>query len=212
MGSILGNFGFFRHFVFPDTIVGSGKLVSQHRSVPAFHAARLDGIGKVIVAQGTTEKVRVEADDNIIDFITTEVRDGVLRIGIKEASYDSVTVNIYISMKEIEAAIIEGAGEFASVTPMRCQRLSLLLKGSGSVNFYGMTDELNILLSGMGEVQCSNLVATICSVRISGMGNCQVNAVRELDARVTGAGQIIYEGEPSVVHKSVTGMGNISKK
>lgn len=211
IGYILGNFGFFRHFVSPNTIIGSGKLVSQLRPTASFHAVRLDGIGKVIITQAASENVRVEADDNIIDFITAEVLNGTLRIGIKEASYDRVTVNVQISMKEIDAAILEGAGEFINENPLRCGRLLLMINGSGSINFSGSTDELTVLVGGMGEVRCSKLVAMKCSVRISGMGNCELNVSRELDALVTGTGQIIYEGEPPVIRKSVTGMGSISK-
>jgi len=212
IGGILGYFGFFRHFVSPNTIVGSGKLVSQVRPTPAFRAVQLDGIGNVIITQDASEKVRVEADDNIVDSITTEVHDGTLRIGLKEASCDRVTGNIHISARKLDAAVLEGDGGFEAAAPIDCRSLSLAINGAGSMRFSGTADELSIQLNGMGEVQCLRMVAQKCSVRISGMGECEVNASRELDALIAGTGQIAYEGEPAMIRKRVTGMGRITKK
>jgi len=37
----------------------------------------------------------------------------------------------------------------------------------------------------------------------------EVNVTRQLDAVVSGAGSIVYSGNPQIVNKTVTGIGSI---
>src|SRR4051812_14457869 len=52
----------------------------EDRHLSGFNAVDLAGSFDVYITQGSTESVKVEAPDNIIDHILTEVRGGVLKI------------------------------------------------------------------------------------------------------------------------------------
>ena len=49
-------------------------------------------------------------------------------------------------------------------------------------------------------------------VTVTGAGSVNVYATQELNATVSGVGQITYAGDPPVVNKSVSGVGSINKK
>jgi hypothetical protein len=49
-------------------------------------------------------------------------------------------------------------------------------------------------------------------VSISGTGNASVTAAQAIAATVSGAGSVVYSGNPPVVTKSVTGTGAITSK
>lgn len=61
---------------------GSGKLVTRTIPVSAFHEVKASRAVKVILTEGTSGQLTVEADDNLIDHVMAEVAYGVLKMGI----------------------------------------------------------------------------------------------------------------------------------
>ena len=67
-----------------NAVRGSGDVVTETRAVSGFDQVSLSGQGELIVTQGDQESLEIEAEDNIIAVIETEVRGNTLYIGIKE--------------------------------------------------------------------------------------------------------------------------------
>ena len=63
------------------TIQGSGDVITESRDVSGFDSVSLSGIGRVIITQGDDESLTIETDDNLMKYITSEVRDGTLELG-----------------------------------------------------------------------------------------------------------------------------------
>jgi len=53
--------------------IGSGNVIRQERKVSSFNGIEVSGVFHVDLTQGTTNSVIVEADDNLMDIIRTEV-------------------------------------------------------------------------------------------------------------------------------------------
>lgn len=66
---------------FTTGIRGSGIAATQRRTVPSFTAVDLAGSNAVTVSIGEKQAVVVRADDNVIDFVTTDVQRGTLVLG-----------------------------------------------------------------------------------------------------------------------------------
>jgi hypothetical protein len=60
-------------------------------------------------------------------------------------------------------------------------------------------------------VQFTRLVANDVRAVVSGSGSIFITAARSLDASISGAGAILYGGNPQDVTKSVTGTGAITE-
>ena len=67
-------------------IEGSGDVVTETRAVSGFDRVILGGIGELTLIQGEEESLEIEAEDNILPQITTEVRDGTLTISFDDAA------------------------------------------------------------------------------------------------------------------------------
>lgn len=65
-----------------NSIKGSGKPATRTLPVPAFDEVSASRAVKVVLIEGTAHELTVEADDNLIDYITVRVKDGELKIGI----------------------------------------------------------------------------------------------------------------------------------
>jgi hypothetical protein len=196
----------------PDQIIGSGTLVSEQRSVAAFTGIRVTGIGNVRITQDTVESLRIEADDNIIDRVTTSVNSGVLLVGLEQGSYNNVTINVYASMTTITRLEIVGAGDFRVTAPLQTDEIECRITGAGNITLSGTATDQTIVITGAGSVHNFDLVSATCSATISGTGSVEVNVTQQLDATISGTGSIVYAGNPPVVHSSVTGVGSIQPR
>lgn len=100
-------------------IRGNGHIVARTQSIPAFEAIDASRGIKVTVTEAKAGIVRIEADDNLIDKVIVEVKNGTLRIGIdpsvKNLSDHHVAVTVPYHTKI-------GALEASSAASIRCDR------------------------------------------------------------------------------------------
>ncbi|MPM83392.1 hypothetical protein SDC9_130456 [bioreactor metagenome] len=89
-------------------------------------------------------------------------------------------------------------------------KLDVFAYGSGSVDLKGNVKFLKAVISGSGNLNLFDLQAQSAECIIFGSGDMQVNAEKELIATNSGAGNIIYKGEP-VVAMNLNGAGSIKR-
>jgi hypothetical protein len=195
-----------------DQIVGSGRLVSQTRTVGTFSGIQVTNFAKVFVTQDEDESLRIESDDNVIDLVMTSVSNGTLVVGLRDGSYNNVTVNVYASMKTIKRLGSAGAADFFSTNSIHADSIVCRIEGAGSITLAGDANYELVEIVGAGDVHNFNLVSSSCYASISGTGNIEVNVSQQLDAVIAGSGVITYAGNPSVVRQTITGVGSLRRK
>ncbi len=196
----------------PDQIVGSGRIVPQQRTLEPFSGVHLTGIGAVYVTQDTTQSFRLEADDNIIDRVTTTVDNNVLTIGLQPGSYSKITINVFVSMKSVELLQLTGTGSFTTTNPLHANMLTCRIDGAGSITLRGAANEQIVQVQGTGEVHSFDLTSSRCTVALSGTGSVEVTATQRLDAAISGVGSIVYGGNPPDLTQRISGVGTIHKR
>jgi Putative auto-transporter adhesin, head GIN domain len=193
-------------------VKGSGSMASEQRTVGSFHGVELAGIGTVIIKQGEENSVRVEADDNVIGDVATEVEHGILTVRMTKDGYHDLSVKVYVTTKELDVVRLSGAGKIESAGDLKLDDLKCALTGAGSITLKGSCRHLEVSVTGVGSVSNGGLVSEKCRASVTGVGAAEVNATQELDASVSGVGQISYEGNPRDVSKSVSGLGTVERK
>jgi Putative auto-transporter adhesin, head GIN domain len=191
---------------------GSGNVVSESRTVSGFTKIDLSGAGDVIIEQNGTEALTIEAEDNLIPKLTSEVVNGTLRLGEKSNLTIHLTkpVTYRVSMKDISGLMISGSGTVTAAT-ITAPSLAVDLSGSGKITVGGTVDQQDLAISGSGEYQAKDLQTKIASVEISGSGNATVTVNDKLDAQISGSGQLTYYGNPPQVTQEVSGSGRVTK-
>lgn len=211
---------------------GSGNMVTETREVSGFNSIQVDYPARVLISQGSTETLKVEADDNVLPALKTEVKGKELRIYYK--SPDGKHVNptkmpvITITVKELSDLNYSSAGE-STVDGLKSEDLSVSLSGAGNVKLNDLTvgnlsvnlsgagsttasgtaDDLSVNISGFGGFNGKDLQSSTVSVNISGAGSATVWAEEELDASISGAGSVSYYGSPDV-SKQISGVGGVN--
>jgi hypothetical protein len=192
-----------------ETITGSGRVVSESRSTGAFTGARVTNYANVIITQGSGAALRIEADDNIIERVSTVVADGVLEVGLPPGSYKNITLNVFATMEQVRLLESQGAADFRLTAPLQTDTIVCRIIGTGTVTLSGTATVEIIEITGAGDIHNFDLLSDRCSAVISGAGNINVCAKRELSAMISGTGNVVYDGNPPTVHSIITGVGAV---
>ena len=132
----------------------------------------------------------------------------VIRIKPNNSILTGFTVRVSITMPAMQAALLTGSGNF-TIRDLTGEKVELTLSGSGNFVVDGKVTELTSELTGSGNIQCEDLDAEVVTAKLSGSGNINLNATRELDARLLGSGNIRYGGSPATVKETDSGSGEI---
>ena len=191
-----------------STVKGSGVKSSETREVGAFRAVELSGSPNVEITIGDKPEVVVEADDNVVPIILTEVSNGTLRIYNKAGFNTSIGVNVRIVTPTLESVTISGSGDI-HIAKLKEKSFAATISGSGSVKAEGEADSVQAKVTGSGGIDLTKVAAKKATAVVSGSGGIKVNASEDLSANITGSGDIRYNGRPRLDSR-VTGSGRVS--
>lgn len=201
--------GFLANNTYAQSIKGEGPVVKQEIQLDAFTAVGLSGSGNVYIERGSTQKVVVEAQQNIIDHIKREVKNGSWNIGFDKNVRNYDKLNVYITIPTVKGLSIAGSGKIMSKSDFNdLDKVDFSISGSGTIEFSGSAKMAQVSIAGSGDVKAENFKAEECKVSISGSGDCFVDVAEMLNVSIAGSGDVHYKGRPRV-KSSIAGSGNL---
>ena len=193
-------------------IKGSGKVVSESRTVTGFTGVSLKGTGQLVIDLNGTESLEIAGDDNLLPEITSEIKGGELVLATKENVNISPSRDIVykLSAKSLDSIELAGSGEI-DAKGINTDRLKVLLGGSGNISAAGTAERQEVTIAGSGNYRGENLKTKASTVSIAGSGDADVAASDKLDVTVAGSGSVKYAGDPKVT-QNITGSGSVEKR
>jgi hypothetical protein len=216
---------------FGNAIRGSGKVTTEKRDVRDFDEVSLSGSGNLVITRTGTESLTVEAEDNIIPYLTTEVSGRRLILGTRDNVSLQTTrpITYTLTVKDLEALSLSGSGNISAssvpdlgdihlsgsgnmfISGIDTDKLTTRISGSGDVNAAGKAGSQDVRISGSGNYRAESLQSKDARLEVSGSGRVAVTAGDKLDARISGSGYIEYAGDPAI-NQSITGSGRLRKR
>lgn len=193
-----------------NCVTGSGDIISETRDVKDFDSLRLMSSGDIHLTQTDESGIKIEADDNVMPLINTEVENDVLIIS-REPSTCTISeeVKIYLNMKDIEQLSILGSGEIIGENEIESETLGLsiseagemslnidvdtlstTISGSGEYNLEGNADEHEATITESGTLNAYELITDKTTVTISGYGEAYVYASENLNTYISGNSKV----------------------
>ena len=162
--------------IVPVGVRGSGEIVSEAREVGSFEAVELASVGELRITQGESTALTVEADDNILPLIRTEVRGGTLVIDTvpNRSINPSQTPRYLLTVATLEGIGVSGSGNVRA-EPLNSNALTINVSGSGEVRLAALTAEsLNVEISGSGSLTIDELAVEQSTIDLSGSGEVEL--------------------------------------
>jgi hypothetical protein len=216
---------------FRKTVTGNNKVVTKERKAEYFSGVKVSTGIDVYLKQGNAEAISVEADENLQEYIITEVRDGVLHIYTQFNIRWAERKRVYVTMKEINSVRTTSAGNIIGETPVKSDRLELSassagnitlevfakeikanISSSGDITLTGEVNRLEADLSSAGDLNAYGLKVREADVSASSAGDADINVSEKITARASSAGDINYRGNPKYVDSHSSSAGGIHKR
>jgi len=219
------------HYVNSRHISGNGNVSSEQRNVTGFTGVESHGDIDIIASQGSFN-IKVETDQNLLQYIETIVDNGRLIVRFRQgiSLMHLSTAKVYVTAPELNAFETHGSGNISSQgkisgknkididvsgsgdieLDLDCPEVKSETHGSGNITLTGETKNFSCRTTGSGDVKAASLKAENVKTSIHGSGDNEVFASESLDVEIFGSGDVHYKGEPKI-STSVHGSGSVTK-
>ncbi|MBX7055947.1 MAG: DUF2807 domain-containing protein [Pyrinomonadaceae bacterium] len=193
------------------TISGNGNVVTEVRNVSGFDGVDVGGIFQVEIVTGKDFKVQVDADENLIGHVVTEVRGGTLYIEVDHKIRSKKGLKVLIEAPAINKVDASGVAA-VSLSGIKNDALNIHSSGASKVSVTGEAAELNVDISGATKVLADGLSVTNAKIEASGASFAAVNVSGELNSDLSGASRVEYRGNPGSIVTKKSGASSVTAK
>ncbi|WP_454982397.1 GIN domain-containing protein [Capnocytophaga granulosa] len=175
-------------------VIGNKKIVFQERTVSAYSQIKILGNADIVLTDGNIGQIKVETSENVLSYVTTEVKGDILVIKLKHYGVNYVPkLKVYVPIDEkFNKITIVGKAEVISKEDFSLQLPSL-----------------EVVLKGNGNFKGKALSARKAILSIAGAGNIEISVTEEVQAKIMGYGHITIFGNPSKKDTDIKGSGKI---
>jgi len=202
---------FFNFSVNFGGVQGSGNVLTEKRNVANFKSLEVSGAFDVEVVAQKDFSVEIEADDNLLQFIKTEVKGDTLKISTEKRISSKGALRVRIAAPNIEDLGVSGASKI-SLANLQNDSLKIDASGASKIDASGETKNLEIELSGASRLDAENLKTENANIDASGASKISVNVTGDLKADLSGASKVTYLGNPKNLEKSTSGASSVRGK
>jgi len=203
-----------------NAVRGSGKVVEETRPVSGVTGVELATLGPLNIEVGDIESLRIEAEDNLMEHIETEVIGGKLRIGTQNnVNLDPKrSVKYYLTVISLDTIVISSSGDIQapdleagkfSITiassgdlemgVLNADTLAVNISSSGNLDIAGgQVKTQNVTINGSGKYTAKDLESGEAEVNINSSGSATIWVLDSLKANLSSSGDLRFHGDPTL--------------
>jgi hypothetical protein len=212
---------------------GSGTVVEENRPISGVKTVEVANQGNLIIQIGVEESLVIEAEDNLMDSITSDVRSGRLTLGTKSGVNlrNTEPINYYLTVPGLQGLSVSSSGDI-DAPALEAERFEIRVSSSGDINIEeliarqlevditssgdvtinaGVVEDQDVRISSSGNYDASRVDSRQVKVRLSSSGDAVVRVEEQLDATLSSSGNLYYIGDPQVAAR-VTSSGDVIQR
>jgi hypothetical protein len=210
---------------------GAYAQAVETRNLPAFTKLASAGSLNVILVKGDRESARIEVDGIEPSKVLTDVVNGTLRIHLEKGNHRIRKGLVTVTYRELSSIQNAGSGNLTcndalqaqlfelsstgsgnvKIKNLQADALTMSLTGSGNLDVGGKVKDQTVKVSGSGNVSAMELQSEVAKVSVMGSGNARLFVTQDIDATVSGSGDVSYKGNATISNQKVRGSGRIRK-
>ena len=205
-----------------------GKTSKEDRTVNSFTKVSLSGGIDLTIEQGNSKTISVEASENAIDNLVTEVKNGTLKIYFDKNMRRVKKAHVFISVNNLEKISASGGSDIESKGKLKFDKfaihssggsdieLELEVKhldchtsGGSDVDLDGSAETLDLHASGGSDFNGFNFKVKEAIVSASGGSDSNVYASESIEVSASGASDVNFKGDPTKTKLKSSGSSDI---
>ncbi len=211
-------------------VKGNGNVITENRDLTSnFNEITVKQGINLVITQGNSTELTVEADENIIELLITEVVDNNLKIYFKENVNRADAKNVYLTTDKISKISTSSGALVKSENKLQTNNLELHSSSGSSIKLDISSNDVqsstssgaNMKIIGQSKsfygkassgssINAEQLESIDADVKVSSGANIQIYVSEELTAKASSGGSINYKGSPSKINKEASSGGSIS--
>jgi len=196
----------------------SSNVITEQRTVLNFSQLVVSNGIEVFVVSSGTEKVEIQAPDNIVQFIETVVEKGVLNVRYRKGFKlnGNATIKVTVNMKTLTKIVATNKSKVVlentlatdkldvSLTNatlegnIAVQKASFVLAKGANANLSGTCKELKMNLSGVSTMGTTSLTADIVNAKLSGQCTARLTISQSVEFNGAKESRLYYLGSPQI--------------
>lgn len=215
-------------------IEGTGSATDERRATANFSSIEANTTYEVVLHQlpaGESAYVVVKAQENLLPLIITDVSKNTLTLSTDGCVKATSPIMVDVFTPNYTSISSRGTGNINGNEGIRAEKLAIdnrgtgnvevVTKGSsveirnsgtGNVTVEGDTKTLTVDNRGTGNIDARKLRSNDAKVDSRGTGNVFIQVHASLDIKLSGTGDVEYEGNPQDIKQSNKGTGKIRRK
>ena len=215
-----------------ETVTGSGKLVTESRSISGVSQVELSIDANLEIQQGAQESLLVTGDDNILPVLQTNVVGG--RLNIRYQPQVNVRgfhqPKLVLTVKDLNSLRMSSSGSVTvgplttgnfnidltsscnlNIQGIQADKITTNISSSGDITIQGTADSLVLHVSSSGNFQAGDLKVPKASVTLSSSGDVTLWVTDNLDVTLSSSGNVAYYGNPAI-RQNISSSGRLIPK
>ncbi|PCH52038.1 MAG: DUF2807 domain-containing protein [Flavobacteriaceae bacterium] len=212
-------------------IKGNGNVISENRILNTdFDAIKVQQGINLYLTQGNLTTLNVEADENILNLLITEVKNNELKVYFEKNVYRAKARNVYLTTATISNIRTSSGASVKSDNTLQVKSLDLDSSSGSSIkinvnatevtsesssgaviDIFGNTKTFSARASSGSSIDADKLEAVDVYAKVSSGANINVNVSGKLTAKASSGGSIDYEGSPKNIDKDTSSGGSVSR-
>lgn len=209
-------------------IEGSMNVVTEYRDIPAFNAIEASGALNVELLQNNKVGLTIEADDNLIELIVTEVTDSVLSIRLKDKVGKHKALDVKVDLITIQAIKASAGARITSVNTivglvlshiissgafsdldLDFEKITIEASSGAHAALSGKVNDLFLKSSSGAHVDARELKAENATVKSSSGAINHIFVNHEMSIDASSGAIVNYYGQPAIRNQKTSSGGTI---
>lgn len=201
-----------------QVVRGSGDVKTEQRAISGVKRVTVANQGDLTIEIGEEEKLLIEAEDNLLPYLLSEVQGSELKLGTQNNTNIQSTrpIRYYLTVKTLERLEVNSSGSISApelnvddfsidvsssgdiyIEALYADRLEIDISSSGNITIAtGMLGYQDISISSSGNYDAREIDALNARVKISSSGSARIWVRDELDVNISSSGNVYYRGDP----------------
>ncbi|MBN1767640.1 MAG: DUF2807 domain-containing protein [Prolixibacteraceae bacterium] len=210
--------------------VGNGHVVKEERDISGFNSISASAGLNIYLTQSDEEQLTVEADENLMDYIITEVRGNELKCTVDGNIYRSSKLNVYVSYSLLNSISVSSGADIETENVLRSneiiinassgadadllvesETISCQSSSGANIKLKGLCEQFNANSSSGADIKAADLSSKSAEVVASSAGDIRISVSERISANASSGGDIVFYGSPKNINIDESSGGDVKQ-
>lgn len=194
-------------------VAGNGVITEKTFDVTDFTKIELNVPADVEYTCGAAPSMTVKVDENLLEYITVEVKNGTLEVASTIKSFKNFKkLSIELASSSLESLESNGAIDFEAANTITAESFKLRCNGAADVDIERLdVKDAFFEINGAADLEVGLVDADSVELNVNGAGDADLSGkTKTVTVKVHGAGDVdLSELAYESLQKEVNGIGSV---